>query len=111
MTQLVATYSYRTKPGVSEDAYLAAAETPHARLAAAPGFQYRCLARTEEGWLETIFWESAKAADAANETFMAAMAGSEWLGMIDTESLEVHRYPVMQAGGPAPAAASVAAGA
>jgi heme-degrading monooxygenase HmoA len=98
MTPVVTIYRYPTRAGVTPKAYIEAAEAVQDQLAATPGFQYRCLAQTDDGWFETVFWESAEAADAASEPFMKAMAGTKWMEMIDMENTKVERHPIVQSG-------------
>lgn len=97
-TPVVTLYRYPTRKGVTDKAYLEASKAVQDQLAASPGFQYRCLARTETGWFETIFWDSAEAADAAMAPFMAAMQGTRWMEMIDMEATAMERWPVLQSG-------------
>ena len=97
-TPVVTVYRYPTRKGVSDAAYLEASKAVQDQLAALPGFQYRCLARTKTGWLETVFWESAEAADAAMAPFMAKLQGSAWMEMIDMQATEMERWPILQAG-------------
>ena len=108
-TPIVVTYRYPTRPGVAPAAYIDACRKMQDLLAATPGFQYRCLAQTDTGFFETVFWDSAKAADAAMDPIMKAMAGTPWMEMIDMENTTIERHPVVQAGGADPAKAANAA--
>lgn len=63
---------------------------------AQPGFVRRTLAVEDDGlWIDMVVWQSMDAAKAAGEKFMAELAGSPFMAMIDVKSVSTRHAPVV----------------
>lgn len=65
-------------------------------VSAQPGFVQRILAVEDDGlWVDLVVWQSMDAAKVAGEKFMADMAGSAFMGMIDARSVSMRHASIV----------------
>lgn len=89
-------YRFSLTPGVKDADFLQASEKFQSFLNAQPGFQYRSLAKSEDGsWLETSYWENKGLLAKANEAFDKDENCKALLNLIDKDSVTVQRADVL----------------
>jgi hypothetical protein len=82
--------TFRLAEGVSDAAFLAAAEATAAPLRRQPGFVARSLTRRADGgWTDLVTWTSLSAATAGAEAMMADPAFGPFVALIDPASVEM----------------------
>ncbi len=87
-TQTVEIVQFRLKPGVDEDAFLAAAADTQAAIARLPGLLARELLRGEDGlWVDVVHWRSEAEALAAAAAFATMPEVTSFVAMIDETTM------------------------
>lgn len=88
--------SFRLKPGLSDQDFLALARATEAVVAAQAGFTGRHLMRNEDGlWTDMVNWQSLDLATKAATVVMANPAFSPFAGAIDEASITMQHLPVL----------------
>lgn len=97
MSDIIELAQFKTKVGVAEGDFLEASEPVGVWIKQQPGFRYRSLARDEHGqWRDVVYWASHAHAAQASEAFMAAFGTSEFMALIDEQSLNMSHSQVRQ---------------
>lgn len=87
--------SFRLNPGITEAAFLAAAQGTAAMVASQPGFVRRALMQDAAGqWTDLVTWQSLPAAHAAAAAVMADPAFAPFAAAIDMGSLTMRHQPI-----------------
>jgi hypothetical protein len=93
---------FRTKPDVTENAFLAAADGTTAFLQECPGFLRRRLARGADGeWLDHVEWRSMKDALDAAARIGDSAAAAPFMAAIEPSSVTLRHFTVRSAADPA----------
>lgn len=88
--------TFRLAPGMTEAAFLQAANGTVPFVEAAPGFVARRLSRAEDGtWTDHVVWASMDQAMAAAEALMAEPAAAPFLQAIDMASLAMRHEAIL----------------
>lgn len=96
LSQVMELVTFKTNPQVSPEAFIKASETVSEWVRTQPGFQSRTLSRNEDGtWADVVLWHSAGEAHAASEKLMAEMGTSDFMVMIDAESIHMQHLQVV----------------
>lgn len=70
-----------------------------------PGFMFRCLSQKEDGtWMDIVHWDSMVSAQQAGDAFIKELGGSQFMKLIDQDSVSMNHGYVKHAA-PAQAAA------
>ena len=81
--------SFRLKQGITVEAFLAANQEVNAWVQAQEGFQSRLLTQKKNaGWLDILIWENENVASEIDELFYRDMGDSEFMQLLDPESVE-----------------------
>ena len=93
---IVETAWFKTKPGVSDEAFLAASKKAHeGYLSRCKGFVRRELLKGDDGqWVDVVHFETDSDADAAARDFPKAPSAREFEGAIDTSTARMLRFRV-----------------
>ena len=90
--------TFRTRDGVTEAEYLAAAQALDAWLKTCPGFITRKLSRSADGlWTDYLVWETEAHAKAAGEAFMSQPAAGGMMSLSIEESFAMRHEPILLA--------------
>lgn len=90
--------SFKLNNGVSDEAFLSASQKIEGWVGKQPGFEYRALAKQQDGtWVDLVFWQNEAAAQAAGEKFMQASEPQEMMACIDKDTVIMQHMPVMAA--------------
>jgi hypothetical protein len=90
--------TFRTKDGVADAAYLAAAEKLDPWLKSCPGFITRRLSKSEDGlWTDYLEWTSKDAAMKAGEGFMSQPEALAMMELSIEESFAMRHEPILLA--------------
>lgn len=88
--------TFRLAPGVTLDAFLAAAQATEAPLRRQPGFLSRRLTLSDEAvWSDHVLWTSLPAAMTAAKTVMADPAFAPFLAAIDGATVTMRHDRVL----------------
>ncbi len=88
--------TFRLTPGITDAAFLAAAQATQAMVAAQPGFLRRNLLRDDTGeWTDTVAWASLAAAHAGAETVVRDPSFAPFGAAIDMTSLTMRHVPIL----------------
>lgn len=88
--------TFRTGEAVTDEAFLKASEAIGEWAKQQPGFEYRALAKKENGeWLDTVYWADHQSAMNAAEAFPKAMGDAEFMAMIKPDSVSVEHAAVL----------------
>ncbi len=88
--------SFRLKPGLSDQDFLALARATEAVVAAQPGFTGRHLMRNEDGlWTDLVNWQSLDLATKAAAVVMANPAFAPCGRAIDEQTITMQHLPVL----------------
>ncbi len=95
--------TFTLNDGVSDMDFEHANEALNEWVKKQPGFEYRALAKNENGiWTDTVFWADLEQAKAAQKAFGDEPALMPLMQMINGESVNVSHQPVLiQYAGPA----------
>ncbi|WP_166418470.1 hypothetical protein [Cochlodiniinecator piscidefendens] len=93
MTNTLERVTFRTLPNTNEADLMAAVETSGNWIKAQPGFHYRTLIKTDDGWEDLAFWSDEAAAKAASETFMDAPENVDYIKLIDLNTVVMTYLP------------------
>jgi hypothetical protein len=87
---------FRLKAGVTEEAFVAAAEKAQATITQFPGYIRRTLMQNADGlWIDLVYWHSHAEALAAAETFGSKPDLAAFGALIDETSIDLqHLAPV-----------------
>ena len=89
MSNVIEATSFRLKQGITVEAFLAANQEVNAWVQAQAGFQSRLLTQKEDaGWLDILIWENETVASEIDELFYKDMGDSEFMQLLDPESVE-----------------------
>ncbi len=93
MQSVMETVSFQLKPASTRDAFVQSSAQVNTWARAQPGFQSRALSSGDDGtWVDTVFWDSAQAAQQASALFMQDLAQSAFMAMIDPTTVQMaHR--------------------
>jgi hypothetical protein len=89
---------FKLQQGVSEEAFLQAANALMPDLTAMPGFIKRELGKDQDGsgqWADMIYWESLEQAHQAAERVMQLPSCKPFLGMIQLEGMTMMHVSLM----------------
>lgn len=88
--------SFRLKPGLSDQDFLALARATEAVVAAQPGFTWRHLMHDEDGlWTDMVNWQNHELATKAAAIVIANPAFSPFGGAIDEQTITMQHLPVL----------------
>jgi hypothetical protein len=87
---------FKLKPEVTEDQLQAALQETNGWLARQPGFVRRHHGTSDEGRMDLVEWESLAAAKTAADQFMAAAEASSFMTMIDTDTIVMRHFHMLQ---------------
>jgi hypothetical protein len=89
MSNVIETTKFRLKEGITLEVFLAANQQVNEWVQAQAGFQSRFLTQKEDaGWLDILIWENESVASKIDELFYRDMGGSEFMQLLDPESVE-----------------------
>ena len=95
-SHVIETVTFRVTDGVSEEAFLRAADEATAFMRACPGFLRRRLSRQEDGvWVEHIEWASVADANAAAAAIGQDERAQAFVRAIDGPSVRLARSELM----------------
>jgi hypothetical protein len=101
MSDAVELVVFKTNPGVSAPDFLAADLAINRWVQQQPGFRYRSLSVEEAGgdakqlqWRDIVYWDSMDNALRASEAFMASQCNSQFMAMIDGDSVSISHSQV-----------------
>lgn len=87
--------TFKLAKGISDEEFLV--ENAHLNnwVKSQPGFEYRALAKTNEGsWTDTVFWQDMETASAAQQSFGAEPSLQGMMKVIDLESVKVDHQQI-----------------
>jgi len=86
--QVIEIVTFKTKPGISQEDFLAIDTVALKDVEKLNGFLYRSLAFNKESaiWTDIIYWESAEAAKLGEAEFMKSEACQEVMAAVEKES-------------------------
>jgi hypothetical protein len=94
-TPVMEIVSFRLNTGVTDAAFLAAAEQTRVMVAAQPGFVRRSLLRDRDGvWTDMIVWQSLPNAKAAADIVVADPSFAAFGAAIDMSTLQMNHTPI-----------------
>lgn len=97
-TETIELCNFKLNTQVDKAAFLKANEQITTWLEKQAGFQYRCLSTDSTGrWCDIVQWVSMEAAKTAADAFMAAHGDSDFIKMIDQESLCMNHFDIQMA--------------
>ena len=86
---------FRLHAGITDTAFLTAAEQTRGMVAAQPGFVRRSLLRDPDGvWTDMIVWQSLQWAKAAADIVMADASFAAFGAAIDMSTLRMNHTPI-----------------
>ena len=89
MSNVIETTKFRLKEGTTLEVFLAANQQVNEWVQAQAGFQSRFLTQKEDaGWLDILIWENESVANKIDDLFIKDMGGSEFMQLLDPESVE-----------------------
>lgn len=87
--------TFKTIAGISDQDFLAESEHLNTWVKTQPGFEYRALAKAEDGtWTDTVFWQDMASAKAAQENFGKVKSLEGMLKMLDMDSVNVDHQQI-----------------
>ena len=87
--------TFNLAQGVTDEAFLAESEHLNTWVKTQPGFEYRALAKADDGhWTDTVFWQDMASAKAAQESFGQVKSLEGMLNMLDMESVKVEHQNI-----------------
>lgn len=87
--------TFKLVEGASEQVFLSENENLNHWVKTQPGFEYRALAKAEDGhWTDTVFWQDMASAKAAQENFGQVESLEGMLKMLDMESVKVEHQKI-----------------
>lgn len=93
---VIETVSFKTKPGVSDEAFLAANDPVNRFLKAQPGFVGRQLSKQEDDqWLDHVEWASREQALAAAAKFPTEPSLADLGGTFDMGTVTMQHAKLM----------------
>jgi len=94
--------TFKLLEGTSEQAFLTENENLNHWVKSQPGFEYRALAKTDDGsWTDTVFWQDMASAKAAQENFTKQKSLEGMLKLLDMASVKVEHQNIMTMQAPA----------
>lgn len=82
--------TFKVKASATPSQFVAASAPVTTWVRAQPGFLSRAVSQGEDGtWFDVVFWESDATARAAAEKFMVDQAQSDFMAMIDPDSVKM----------------------
>ncbi|WP_232830407.1 hypothetical protein [Oceanicella sp. SM1341] len=94
---IIASFTYRRRADVSEEALLEASAATAEWFRDRPGFVYRSLARDADGlYHELVFWTDEASAAASDAVFFDHAPNRTYVDLVDRASLERARMPELQ---------------
>jgi len=87
--------TFKLAKGISDKEFLAENEHLNNWVKTQPGFEYRALAKTNEGsWTDTVFWQDMETANAAQQSFGEEPSLQGMMKVIDMESVKVDHQQI-----------------
>ncbi|MGR6874724.1 hypothetical protein ACU6U9_21110 [Pseudomonas sp. HK3] len=87
--------TFKLAQGITEQDFLVENEHLNTWVKTQPGFEYRALAKAEDGsWTDTVFWQDMASAKAAQENFGQIKSLEGMLKMLDMESVKVDHQQI-----------------
>lgn len=87
--------TFKLAKGITDEAFLAENEHLNNWVKSQPGFEYRALAKTNEGsWTDTVFWQDMKTASAAQQSFGEEPSLQGMMKVIDMGSVKVDHQQI-----------------
>jgi len=88
---------FRLQPGVTDEAFLAAAAASASFLRRQSGFRRRALSKGPDGiWVDHVEWESLAQARTAMEQSMTEPALASFMNAVDPESMMMDHLEIAQ---------------
>ncbi len=88
--------TFKVKTNTPPAQFAAASAPVTTWVQAQPGFLSRALSQGDDGtWFDVVFWESAATAQAAAQQFMVDLGQSDFMALIDPESVKMTHAPVV----------------
>lgn len=82
--------TFKVKASATSAQFAATGAPVNAWVRVQPGFLSRALSQGDDGtWFDVVFWESAATAKAAAQKFMVDLAQSDFMALIDPESVKM----------------------
>lgn len=87
--------TFQLAADVTDEAFLVENEHLNAWVKTQQGFEYRALAKADDGrWTDTVFWHDMASAKAAQESFGQVKSLEGMLKMLDMESVKVEHQQI-----------------
>ncbi len=87
--------TFKINANCTPEAFAVANEPVNTWVRAQPGFQSRALSNQDGTWIDVVFWDSAETAHAAAAKVMSDLGQSEFMAMIDTNSVQMQHLQVV----------------
>ena len=82
--------TFKVKASATPAQFAATGASVNAWVRVQPGFLSRALSQGDDGtWFDVVFWASAATAKAAAQQFMVDLAQSDFIALIDPESVKM----------------------
>ena len=96
MSAAIEIVSFKLKQDASEHEFLSSNPALQTWIAGQPGFQYRALAKKDDGsWVDTVFWDSMDNAKKAGAAFADAEEAKPLMAFIDDGSVDMQHLSVV----------------
>lgn len=87
--------TFKLAEGISDAEFLTENEHLNNWVKKQPGFEYRALAKAEDGnWTDTVFWKNMETASAAQQNFGEEPSLQGMMKVIDMESVKVDHQQI-----------------